>query len=127
MKWLTFKVQSTPGFRFNLLDALLIVLLGGLSYWVYNNVPDNTLFLLPLYIGFSFFLFCNVFRVGNRLESLWYMPFMLWSVYCFYYCDNMTMYWFGILIGLEPLKWMLILYHIIKGPYLGIYCRHDIK
>lgn len=123
MKWLTFEIQREPGFRFNLLDLVLILLLAGLSGWLYQDIPGNTVYLAPLYLGLSFFLFCNVFRIGNRLEPLWYVPFTLWSAYCFYYASDMGLYWQGVLFGLEPLKWCLIGYRVVKGSYHGAFCK----
>ena len=69
MKLLTFDIQKNPGFRFNLTDLIFIVLLGFSSVLIYRFFGTfYALYLFPLYIGFTFFLFCNVFRVGTRLE-----------------------------------------------------------
>ena len=38
-------------------------------------MPDSNMYWLPPYVGLSFFLFCNVFRIGSRMEIFWYMPF----------------------------------------------------
>jgi hypothetical protein len=119
MKWLTFKVQKSPGFRFNLTDLGLIVLLVATAASLYLYLPQYSFFAIPLYVGMTFFLFCNVFRIGNKLEPLWYIPFFVlaaWGVYTL----NMQMFW--ILVGcvIEPLKWVLIVYRMKKGPYWGI-------
>ncbi len=87
MKWLTFKVQRTPGFRFNLTDLGLILVLFAIATILYILLPESSIFWMPLYFGLSFFLFCNVFRIGNMLE---------------------------------PIRWLLILYRIRKGPYVGV-------
>ena len=122
MKWLTFKIQREPGFRFNLIDISFIVLLCALSALIFNQLPDKSLFWIPLYLGLSFFLFCNVFRIGNRLEPFWYIPFTIVTGISLYTFD-MPLFWWLVLLFLEPLKWVLIIYHIKKRPYAGIYYR----
>ena len=74
---------------------------------------------MPLYLAMSFFLFCNVFRIGNRLESFWYIPFTLIAGYSVYTMD-MHLFWVAAAFILEPLKWILIGYRIKKGPYIGL-------
>ncbi len=122
MKWLTFEIQKTPGFRFNLIDLLLIVFLVAVSIGLFVAIPGTSVFWVPLYLGFSFFLFCNVFRIGNRLEPWWYVPFFCVSVYALLAADS-ALFWWSVLLGLEPLKWGLIVFHILKRPYHGAFCR----
>jgi len=77
MKWtrfLTTKIQKEPGFRLNLIDIGLIACLILVTWLLHPIFQEGWLFLLPLYIGLSFFLFCNVFRIGNWLEPFWYIP-----------------------------------------------------
>jgi len=120
MKWLTFEVQRSPGFRFNLIDLLLILFLLGLAVALYLHVPGSSIFWVPPYLGLSFFLFCNIFRIGNRLEPWWYVPFFATAIYCLLAQDIM-LFWWLILLGLEPLKWGLIVYHILRRPYHGAF------
>jgi len=117
MKWLTFKIQKKAGFRFNLIDLSLILFLLLVAWLFYDNAPETGLHYFPIYLGFTFFTFCNVFRVGNRIEPIWYLPFgvmMLWSLY------RMEVAWGTILAIFVPLQVALILYRIIRGPYVGI-------
>ncbi|MCW9000900.1 MAG: hypothetical protein OQK04_19470, partial [Kangiellaceae bacterium] len=74
---------------------------------------------IPLYLGVSFFSFCNIFRIGNRMEPFWYVPFTLITGYCIYKF-NFELYWQLVFWFLEPLKWGLILLHIVKHSYRGI-------
>jgi len=120
VKWLTFDIQKAPGFRFNLTDMLLILCLILISYLFYWLSPLHYYYLLPLYVGFSFFLFCNVFRIGNNLERIWYIPFIIITILTF---NRPDLYWKLILIICEPLKVGLILYRIIKGPYRGVFYK----
>ena len=125
MKWLTFEVQRTPGFRFNLIDLLFILGLCATAAGTYFFLPDDSLWLIPIYLGISFFLFCNVFRIGNRLESIWYVPFTLAAIYgvC---AQDLRSFWIAVACVLEPLKWVLIAYRIKKGQYVGVLC-HRLK
>lgn len=89
MKFLTFKVQKEAGFRFNLTDLLFIVLLISFSLTLYSYLETfYSLYLLPLYIGFTFFLFCNIFRVGTRLEIIWIGSFLIVSLMSHTYLDE---------------------------------------
>ena len=119
MKLLTFEVQRESGFRLNLIDLILITLLIGVSYALYAFLPDVSLYGIPLYVGISFFCFCNIFRIGNRLEPFWYIPFFITAAYCIYTFD-MQLFWSLVLFILEPWKWVLIIYHIIRRPYHGL-------
>ena len=120
MRWLTFRVQREPGFRFNLTDFLLIAILIGLSAFVFKVYPYDYYFLLPVYIGGSFFLFCNVFRIGNRLEPYWYVTFLLLTVALI---RTPAIYWPVMLGVCEPLKALLIVYRIRQPNYVGIFSR----
>jgi len=120
MKWLTFSVQREPGFRINLTDLLLITALVTASIGWHAHFPEQHLYLLPLYVGGSFFLFCNVFRVGNRVEPPWYIAFVLLVLYGF---SQPEFPWLLLLTVCEPLKWGLIAYRIRRGPYVGAFYR----
>ena len=120
MKWLTFKIQHEPGFRFNLLDLLLILALVAASAAWHAVFPDQYLYLLPLYVGGSFFLFCNVFRIGNRMELPWYMTFIALAAFGF---TQPRFPWLMILTVCEALKWGLIGYRVRQGAYLGVFRR----
>lgn len=118
MKWLTFKIQRAPGFRFNLTDFILIAVLIAVTLGWRAVFPVQHLYLLPLYVGGSFFLFCNVFRIGNRMEVPWYLTFVVLTVYGF---SQAEFPWLLLLSVCEALKWGLIGYKIRRGPYVGAF------
>jgi hypothetical protein len=118
MKWLTFEIQREPGFRFNLIDLGLIGALVAASAAWYVVFPDQHLYLLPLYVGASFFLFCNVFRIGNRLEPWWYLTFVALTVYGL---TQPEFPWLLMLAICEAVKWALIAYRVRRGPYRGAF------
>ncbi|MDH5752082.1 MAG: hypothetical protein OEZ59_06650, partial [Deltaproteobacteria bacterium] len=64
MDWLSFKTRREPGFRLNIPDLIYLGLTLWLSGWLFHRFPNTSLYGLPLYIVFTFFLFCNVFRIG---------------------------------------------------------------
>ena len=121
MKWLTFEIHREPGFRLNLTDMLFIGFLVGFAGLLY--MPGSTFHWLPVYLGLSFFLFCNVFRIGSRLEIFWYVPFTLFAAYALH-TDNLHRFWWLALPMLELIKWGLIAYRIWRGPYVGIAYRY---
>lgn len=120
MRWLTFEIQRGPGFRLNLTDLILISSLVIASIIWHGVFPAQHLYLLPLYVGGSFFLFCNVFRIGNRLEAPWYLTFVAITLYGF---SRPEFPWLPLLIACEALKWALIGYRIRRGPYVGVLYR----
>ena len=72
-----FDVQKEKGFRINVLDMIFIALLIGSSVAIYFYIGAlGYYFLLPLYVGFTFFLFCNVFRLRTRDEMIWTFLFL---------------------------------------------------
>jgi len=118
MRWeqfFTFKIQREAGFRFNLIDLCLILFLILASWLLYSIGQGGYLYLLPLYVGLSFFLFCNVFRIGNRIEPLWYIPFAICVVLL--NKQPITLWW---VILLEPIKIGLIIYAIRREDYHGV-------
>lgn len=120
MKWLTFEIQREPGFRLNLTDLILIAALVGASAAWWAVFPAQYLFLLPIYVGASFFLFCNVFRIGNRTEVPWYLTFVAITAYGF---TVEEFPWTLLLCVGEGLKWSLIAWRIRRGPYVGAFYR----
>lgn len=119
MKWRTFEVQREPGFRLNLIDLIFIALLTVFSGVLYLVAMPALLVALVPYLGLSFFLFCNVFRIGNRLEPWWYIPFALFALGGIG-VQQLEWMWWGILGVLEPWKWWLIGYRIRQADYVGL-------
>lgn len=113
------EVKRTPGFRFNLIDAVFLLFLGTLSYLLFQSDAEHAFAVLPIYLGISFFCFCNIFRIGNKMEPFWYIPFTVVTGYCIY-TFNFELYCLWVIYFLEPLKWGLILFHMLRRPYYGI-------
>lgn len=118
------RVQREPGFRFNLRDLIFLVFLAGLCYLIWLAEMPGLLWPLPAYLGLSFFLFCNVFRIGDALEAVWYVPFTLVAVLGIIWPGLL---WPMLLFIMEPLKVVLIVYRIRKGPYVGAWRGHLVR
>ena len=83
MKRLTFDTQLDQGFCLNLTDLILLATLTIISLVIYTYATERYIFLLPLYVSVTFFLFCNIFSLGNRLDPFWYVPFTITVIYGF--------------------------------------------
>jgi hypothetical protein len=118
MKWHIYKVSREPGFRLNMIDIIVVLLVFLLTLYARPIFLDNFLYLLPAYVALSFFLFCNVFRIGNKLEPFWYIPFMLLTLYGLTRPD---IFWLLVLGVCEPLRIGLIIYHIRNRKYVGAF------
>ena len=118
MRWQTFDIQREPGFRLNLIDLLLILAILTVCMLWWRLFPYQGLYLLPAYVGISFFTFCNIFRIGNRLEAPWHLTFTALAVYGFSQSDFP---WLLLLAVGELVKWGLIAYHIRRGHYVGAF------
>jgi hypothetical protein len=65
----------THGFRFSILDGLILLGGAGITFWLWNE-SFPLWWLIPLALG-HFFLFCNVFLVWQKLELAWAAAFVL--------------------------------------------------
>lgn len=117
-RWLTFRIQREPGFRLNLTDLVLIGGLCALAASLHGSIRESGIWGLPLYVGTSFFCFCNIFRIGNRLEVIWYVPFVLFVTHDM---GDFKVDWPLLLLLFEPLKAFLIGYRMLRGPYHGVF------
>lgn len=121
MRWHPYKIRREPGFRLNMIDIMVLSIIGLLSWLAREPFSAHYLYLIPIYVGSSFFLFCNVFRIGNRLEPLWYIPFMVLTLYGL--IQQPEAYWLLVLGVCEPLRVGLIVYRVRQGHYVGAFYR----
>ena len=59
----------------------------------------------------------NVFRVGNRLEPLWYVTFVIIVLVSI---RRPWMFWTAVLLICEPVKWGIIIWRIRRPDYRGV-------
>jgi hypothetical protein len=102
------------------MDILLLLLVSVASCIIYRIVPEPRIFILPLYIGVTFFLFCTVFRVTWYDEIFWYLPFVIVMPYA---VVNIESFWLFILAIFEPLRAAIVIYRMKKGPYVGAFYK----
>lgn len=88
-------------------DYLIYALVLGASLGLYLLMPGSFYFLVPLYIGITFYLFCNVFRVGNAPEAVWYTVFIAVSLLTFH---RPYLYLLLILVVCVPLQAGIIIW-----------------
>lgn len=103
-----------------MIDIMVLVSVCLLSRFAREAFSDHYLYLIPIYVGISFFLFCNIFRIGNKLEIVWYIPFVLLTLHGMTDTDN---YWLIVLAVCEPIRFALIACRLRKGKYVGAFYR----
>ena len=108
----------TWGFRFSMMDVLVISLFMGTVavLWYFYS----TLWWILLMTAVHFFLFCNVFRIVRRLELVWAGIFILnivtWA--CF---NNLT--WLPVLLCQLPVTIVLLIAGIHSPGYHGVFAK----
>ena len=120
MRLLTFRFQTEPGFRLNVTDLALLAALAVLTWWCRAAFGEHGVYLLPAYVGLCFFQFCNVFRIGNRLERFWYPVFLGTAAIGMQRPEHL---WVLVLAVCEPLKLALIVHRMRAGDYHGVFHR----
>ena len=108
--------EFKPGFRFDLIDA--VVLVAGFVSVVYAYINAAALIALVIsFVVFHFFLFCNVFRISRPPEMIW----ATWFVLC---CVITVQFewpgWVATAIGSVCLSVALIVLEMRKPSYHGV-------
>ncbi len=106
---------SVPGFRFSITDGLVIVLCLVVTGIAWVSIKEYALGF-PIVLS-HFFLFCNVFRIGQNREYLWAAIFVvnvaLWTI--------LGRFNWWIIVGCQtPLTLILIVLAIVSKDYHGI-------
>jgi len=72
-----------PGFRIHAFDIVFLLLGAGACYFGLSlqSLPA----MIPAYVIFTFFLYCNVFRIRRTLELIWTGAFTLSALSSFYF------------------------------------------
>jgi len=106
------------GFRCSGSDVA-VVAVGGAATWAAWGEPPHFAALIPVVLG-HFFLFCNVFRIGTRLELGWTTAFVVnftaWLV-----CDAFT--WAAVLATQAPITVAVLGYALVQPGYHGVLSR----
>lgn len=108
----------TRGFRFSPMDAAVLVAGAALTWALWRPMGQFAL-LVPVTLG-HFFLFCNVFRVGNGRELLWTAAFVAnftaWAIMG-------EFSWLGVLAVQAPVTLGIVLAAVRSPRYRGVFSR----
>jgi len=103
------------GFRFSLWDAAIVVAMAMLTWWLWLSV-GLLAWLCPIVAG-HFFLFCNVFRVGNRAELIW-AGTMVANVFAWVLTGELD--WIGVMYVQTPVTLAVIVWAMLQKDYHGL-------
>ena len=109
------KVRKEPGFRFSIADACFIFtgILATILLWYYCR---SIMFLCPMVIC-HFFLFCNVFRIGQKLEYIWSIIFV---VNVLFWLNMAALEWYNIILTQSAITLTVIVIAIFRDDYHGV-------
>jgi len=114
-----FQHKREPGFRVNAGDILLIGVCLGISAWL-SNIGMGPVSWVPAYVVATFFLFCNVFRIGRAQELVWAACFTAVSMAALYL--EMP-YWETVLPVSIPVTAAVVFWAWRTGSYNGVRLR----
>ncbi len=110
--------HPSHGFRFSILDAVVLLVGAGLPWLLWS--PVGHLALLIPFTVFHFFLFCNVLRVPRGCELLWAGVFVV-NVGTWVVSGAFT--WWGVLGVQLPVTVAVLAYALQLPSYHGIGSR----
>lgn len=111
----THPFQRRHGFRFSLVDALILLAAMALTLWL-RSQDHEFWWIVPVAIG-HFFLFCNVFLVWRNLELIWAGAFVL-NVFLHVAQGNLT--WWPACLWQLPITFLVIFLQMRSPWYHGI-------
>lgn len=111
-----FGIERAPGFRLNLTDLLVIAACVAASWWIRTDGSGFPLWWVPAYTAASFFLFCNVLRVGTLLELPWVAALALGCGLCL----GADWHPATVLLLGEPVRLLVAWWSVRIGWYRGV-------
>lgn len=109
------------GFRLSFSDVVAIAICAATTALFHDSL-GQLVWLFPITLG-HFFLFCNVFRVCRRLESIWAVIFVA-NVAMFTMLDRIE--WAPILAMQFPATVAVIVTEIRSSRYHGIFSSDEV-
>ena len=106
--------KRPAGFRFSIWDAVIVAVMAILT-WRLWLVSELLVWLCPMTAG-HFFLFCNVFRVGNRAELIWAIALLTNVAFWVFFG---TLDWVVIMWIQAPVTIAVIVWAILQKDYHG--------
>lgn len=112
--------NSKPGFRCNLADVAMLAASLGLSLWMAGAGFGEPSWL-PAYVTATFFLFCNVFRIGRPMEVAWSAV----AVAAFLHALAADLpFWRTALPVTLPATAAAVAWAAAAGRYRGVFAKH---
>jgi hypothetical protein len=110
--------EFRPGFRLSVFDFVVLGLGALAAYFAYTlrSLPAA----IPAYVIFTFFLYCNVFRIRRTPELIWAAAFTLAALVTFYFQQRSWLVVFAVGIALSI---VLIVIEMRHPSYHGIFWR----
>ena len=97
-------------------NYLIYIIVLCAAFGLHLLMPGTLYFLVPLYIGMTFYIFCNVFRVGNAPEAVWYTVFIAVTLFAFH---RPRLYLLLILLLCVPLQAGIIIWRQRRRKAMG--------
>lgn len=109
-------MQFKPGFRFSVLDAIILVVASCLAFFV--NTYDYHYSILVIFVVFHFFLFCNIIRMSRIPELIWSALFL-----CIFYLhlELSVISFIGALAFCVLVTFVLTFLELRKPGYHGVF------
>lgn len=110
--------EFRPGFRLSVFDLVFIGLGAGAAYFAFTlrSLPAT----IPAYVSFTFFLYCNVFRIRRTPELIWAGVFTILALISFYFGQPS---WLVVFVVGIALSIILIAIEMRHPSYHGIFWR----
>lgn len=107
-----------PGFRLSVFDFVFLGLGAVAAYFAFmlRSLPAA----IPAYVIFTFFLYCNVFRIRRTPELIWAASFTLTALASFYFQQPSWLFVFAAGIALTI---VLIVIEMRHPSYHGVFWR----
>jgi hypothetical protein len=108
--------KRTWGFRFSLLDAVVLAVLAGIVATLHRF--GSGLWWILAIVAVHFFLFCNIFRVVRRRELIWAAAFVA-NVGFWILLGQQN--WFNVLACQLPISAGIIAWELRATRYHGVF------
>jgi hypothetical protein len=107
-----------PGFRLGVFDCVVLCVGGIAAYFAFTL--GSLAAAIPAYVIFTFFLYCNVFRIRRTPELIWAAAFTLTALASFYFQQPTWIVVFAVGIAFTII---LIVIEMRHPSYHGVFWR----
>ena len=114
-----FEQRREPGFRCNVADLAMLGVSLGLSLWLASEDFGEPSWI-PTYVTGTFFLFCNVTRIGRPMEATWAL---VATVACLAAVAADLPFWRTVLPVTIPATILVVAWGYLAGRYKGVFAK----